>query len=315
MNISERFKGCILGGAIGDAYGSAYENIPKEENSENTYYLFGKPKVEVPKWRITDDTQLTLATCEAIIENESLNAEIFAEKYLEYFKSRKITGIGASTLKALQELEVGGHWSLVGRKGEYGAGNGCAMRIAPLGFESNITRDIIKDVSNITHQNDEAYVGALSVVIAIQSIINETWTGKENLLQIIVDKIPDTRVRDRLIEIDNLKCDLKQVGKLGNDGYVVNSIPLAIAFASRVNEIGLTEMYKQIIELGGDTDTNCSIAGQIAGTLIGIENIPTELMNKLKELNDFAWINGIVNKYVETKTGHNTKSIRFADRQ
>ena len=174
----------------------------------------------------------------------------------------------------MQELEVGGHWSLVGRKGEYGAGNGSAMRVAPLGFESNITRDIIKDVSNITHQNDEAYVGALSVVIAIQSIINETWTGKENLLQIIIDKIPDTRVRDRLIEIDNLKCDLKQVGKLGNDGYVVNSIPLAIAFASKVNEIGLTEMYKQIIKLGGDTDTNCSIAGQIAGTLIGIENIP-----------------------------------------
>ena len=305
MTISERFKGCILGGAIGDAYGSAYENIPKEENSENTYYLFGKPQVETPKWRITDDTQLTLATCEAIIENESLNAEVFAKKYLEYFKSRKITGIGASTLKALQELEVGGHWSLVGRKGEYGAGNGSAMRIAPLGFESNITRKVIKDVCNITHQNDEAYIGALSVVIAIQSILNETWTGKENLLQIIIDKIPDTRVRDRLIEIDNLKCDLKQVGKLGNDGYVVNSIPLAIAFASKVNEIGLTEMYKQIIELGGDTDTNCSIAGQIAGTLIGIENIPTELMNKLKELNDFAWINGIVNKYVETKTGHN----------
>ena len=78
MNISERFKGCILGGAIGDAYGSAYENISKEDDSENTYYLFGKPKVEIPKWRITDDTQLTLATCEAIIENESLNPEIFA---------------------------------------------------------------------------------------------------------------------------------------------------------------------------------------------------------------------------------------------
>ncbi|MCC1485642.1 ADP-ribosylglycohydrolase family protein [Winogradskyella immobilis] len=301
MKISERFKGCILGGAIGDAYGSSYENITKEDNSENTYYLFGKPKVKIPKWRITDDTQLTLATCEAIIENESLNAEVFAEKYLEYFKSRKITGIGASTLKALQELEVGGHWSLVGRKGEYGAGNGSAMRIAPLGFETNITRDLIKDVCNITHQNDEAYIGALSVIIAIQSILNETWTGKENLIKIITDQLPDTRVRDRLIEIDNLKCDLKQVGELGNDGYVVNSIPLAIAFASKVNEIGLTDMYKQIIELGGDTDTNCSIAGQIAGTLIGIQNIPIELTNKLKELNDFAWINGIVDKYVENK--------------
>ena len=301
MNISERFRGCILGGAIGDAYGSAYENISKEDNSETTYYPFGKPEIKVAEWRITDDTQLTLATCEAITENETFDVKFFADKYLDFYKSKKITGIGASTLKAMQELEVGGHWSLVGRKGEYAAGNGAAMRITPLGFESNFTRSVIKDICNITHQNDEAYVGSLSVVIAIQSIINETWTGEENLLQIIINQIPDTRVRDRLIEIDNLKCDLIEVGKLGNDGYVVNSVPLAIAFASKVNEIGLSKMYKQIIELGGDTDTNCSIAGQIAGTLIGVRDIPNDLIDKLKELNEYSWINTTIEKYINKK--------------
>lgn len=301
MNISESFKGCIIGGAIGDAYGSAYENIPKKDNSETMYYPFGKPEIIIPEWKITDDTQLTLATCEVITENEVLNAKFFADKYLDFYKSRKITGIGASTLKAMQELGVGGHWSLVGRKGEYAAGNGAAMRIAPLGFESNISRNDIKDICNITHQNDEAYVGSLSIIIAIQSILNKTWTGKENLLQIIINEIPDTRVRDRLIEIDNLKCDLKKVGKLGNDGYVVNSVPLAIAYASKVNEIGLSEMYKQIIELGGDTDTNCSIAGQISGTLIGIKNIPNVLIDKLKTLNEYNWINTTVENYINKK--------------
>lgn len=301
MNISERFRGCILGGAIGDAYGSGYENISKEDNLVSTYYPFGKPDVKNPEWRITDDTQLTLATCEAIIENKILDAKFFAEKYLEYYKLRRITGIGASTLKALRELEVGGHWSLVGRKGEYGAGNGASMRIAPLGFEFNIERNLIKDICNITHQNDEAYVGSLSVVIAIQSVINETWTGKENLLQIIIEQLPDSRVRDRFVEIDSLKCDLSKIGQLGNDGYVVNSVPLAIAFASRVNEIGLSNMYKQIVEIGGDTDTNCSIAGQIAGTLIGIDNIPKDLINKLKVLDEFNWINMIVEKYLKKK--------------
>jgi len=301
MNISERFKGCIFGGAIGDAYGSAYENIPKQDNSETIYYPFGKPEIKIPEWQITDDTQLTLATCEAIIECKTFDADFFAKKYLDFYKSRKITGIGASTLKAMQELEVGGHWSQVGRKGEYAAGNGAAMRIAPLGFESNITRSIIKDICNITHQNDEAYVGALCIIIAIQSTLNETWTGEENLLQLIIDQIPDTKVRDRLIEIDKLKCDLTKVGKLGNNGYVVNSVPLAIAFASKVNEIGLTEMYKQIIEIGGDTDTNCSIAGQIAGTLIGIKNIPNELVDKLKELNEYNWINATIEKYDKSK--------------
>lgn len=301
MNISDRFIGCILGGAIGDAYGSAYENIPKEDNSETAYYPFGKPKIKIPEWRITDDTQLTLATCETMTENEILDAKFFADKYLDFYKSRKITGIGASTLKAMQELEVGGHWSLVGRKGEFGAGNGAAMRIAPLGFEPNISRSIIRDICNITHQNDEAYAGSLSIVIAIQSIINKTWTGKENLLQIIINEIPDTRVRDRLIEIDKTDCDLSKVGKFGNDGYVVNSVPLAIAFASQVNSIGLNQMYKQIIELGGDTDTNCSIAGQIAGTLIGIKSIPDELIDKLKGLKEYNWIYETINNFIKNK--------------
>lgn len=301
MNISDRFIGCILGGAIGDAYGSAYENITKKNNSDTTYYPFGKPKIEIPEWRITDDTQLTLATCETISENEILDAKFFADKYLDFYKSRKITGIGASTLKAMQELEVGGHWNLVGRKGEFAAGNGAAMRIAPLGFELNISRNTIKNICNITHQNDEAYVGALSIIIAIQAIINKTWTGKENLLQIIINEIPDTRVRDRLIEIDNINCDLSKVGKFGNDGYVVNSVPLAIAFASKVNDIGLSKMFEQIIEIGGDTDTNCSIAGQIAGTLIGTKNIPNELIDKLKDLNEYEWIIKTINKFIENK--------------
>jgi len=301
MKISECFRGCIIGGAIGDAYGSAYENIPKKDKSKTTFYPFGKPDIKTPEWQITDDTQLTLATCEVITENEVVEAKYFASKYLDYYKSRKIRGIGASTLKAMQELEVGGHWSLVGRKGEYAAGNGAAMRIAPLSFESSISRSDIKDICNITHKNDEAYVGSLSIVVAIQSIINKTWTGKENLLQIIIDEIPDTKVRDRLIEIDNLNCDLTKVGKLGRDGYVVNSVPLAIAFASKVSEIGLSEMYKQIIKIGGDTDTNCSIAGQISGALIGINNIPDDLIEKLKKLKEYSWIIATIDKYLVKK--------------
>ncbi len=301
MKISERFKGCILGGAIGDACGSAFENVQSEYNSETTFFPFGKPQNITPEWRLTDDTQLTLATCEALIENETIHAKFFADKYLELFKSRKITGIGASTLKALQELEVGGHWGLVGRKGEYGAGNGASMRIAPLGFEPDIDRQLIKDICNITHKNDEAYVGSLCVIIAIRSAINGTWTGKENLLPIIIKQIPDTRVRDRLIEINDLNCDLTKVGELGSDGYVVNSVPLAISFASKVEELGLTNMYKQIIELGGDTDTNCSIAGQIAGTLIGIENIPNDLIHKLKVVHEYNWMNLTIEKYLTKK--------------
>jgi ADP-ribosylglycohydrolase len=39
MHIRERFEGCILGGAIGDAFGSSYEN---QNYLENIYSFYNR---------------------------------------------------------------------------------------------------------------------------------------------------------------------------------------------------------------------------------------------------------------------------------
>ncbi|MTB53974.1 ADP-ribosylglycohydrolase family protein [Lewinella sp. W8] len=296
MTKAERFTGCIIGGAIGDAFGSGYENAVNTE--EDAFYLFGKPEDVEPKWRITDDTQLTLATIEAMINDKKVNPELIANQFLKYYKQGKLSGLGASTLKALRELNFGGHWSQVGRVGEYAAGNGAAMRIAPLAFREGLTNSELRDVCIITHNNDEAYIGARSVVISIREILNGNWDGRGNLMDLVINQIPDTRVRDRFIEIKDI-TSLHEIGRMGNDGYVVNSVPLAIAAANRVREIGIEGMYFQLIEIGGDTDTNCAIAGQIAGTLIGLKGIPENLMTKLKALGEYEWIERMINTLVE----------------
>ena len=92
---------------------------------------------------------------------------------------------------------------------------------------------------------------------------------------------------------------LEEIGQIGNDGYVVNSVPLAIAAANKVREIGIEEMYLQLIKIGGDTDTNCSIAGQIAGALIGRNEIPEKLVNNLKDLSEYDWIETTINKLIK----------------
>lgn len=296
MTKAERFKGCIIGGAIGDAWGSGFEHQFAEE--EDTIYLVGSRDVKIPIWGITDDTQLTLATVEALIKDEKANPELIASQFLKYYQERKLRGIGSSTLKSLKELNVGGHWSQVGRRGEYAAGNGAAMRIAPIGFKEDIENSQIRDICIITHNNDEAYIGARTVIIAIREILKGNWIGETNLIKLIIEQIPDTRVRDRLIEIQDIKS-LEEIGEKGKDGYVVNSVPLAIAAANKVKEIGIEKMYSKLIEIGGDTDTNCSIAGQIAGTLIGLEGIPLKLRMKLEELNEYEWIEMTISSLIK----------------
>ena len=297
MTKAQRFEGCIIGGAIGDAYGSYFENIVQEEQNA-VFYLFDKPEKQESVWQITDDTQLTLATCDAIVEDKRLNPSTFAKHYLRLFQARKLSGLGSSTLKALQELNVGGHWSQVGRRGEFAAGNGAAMRIAPLAFCENISKSQIRDICSITHNNDEAYVGAYSIIVALKVILNGDWTGSENLIDIVVDQIQDTRVRDRLIEIRSIK-DLQTIGELRNSGYVVDSVPLAIAAANMINRLSIEEIFEQLIEIGGDTDTNCSMTGQIIGTLVGKDNFPKNYLNKLENLNDYQWIEKTIHKFIK----------------
>ena len=65
------------------------------------------------EWRISDDTQLTLATCESIIELDgSISPEHIAGRFVQWFRERRITGMGSSTLKALRDLDAGLHWAL-----------------------------------------------------------------------------------------------------------------------------------------------------------------------------------------------------------
>ncbi len=300
--ITEKFEACILGGAIGDAWGSSYENeINKDQSS--TFYL-SLPEKKDRSWSFTDDTGLTLATCEALCENEMLDPAILSNWFLRYYHQKRLPGLGASTLKAIRELEMGGHWSQVGRSGEYAAGNGAAMRIAPLAFFKNVTREQIKNCCIITHKNDEAYIGALAIVLSIRAILDNEWNGNNNLFDIIIPQLPDTNVRDRLIQINSLRnSSIADISKLGNNGYVVNSVPFSLFAASQVNKIGLADMFQSIIDSGGDTDTNASIAGQIAGTLIGLENFPTSLLEKLKTINGYNWLIETIRK-TKAKLNH-----------
>lgn len=283
MHITDRFKGCIIGGAIGDAWGSAWE-FNNQMDDQTTWYWGKKPEQD-RSWKLTDDTQLTLATCEILGMHRKIEPAVLAAHFLLYYKQGRLSGVGASTLKALRDLEAGIPWQYAGRIGEYAAGNGAAMRIAPLAF-CDISREGIYDVCRITHHHTEAYAGALAVVLAIRAIIEEkeVWTA-------LIDHLPDTLVRDRIIEIE--RCNsITAAAALGNNGYVVNSVPLAIFAAT--NESDMEQMYIELIKAGGDTDTNASIAGQIRGAQLGIDQIPGALYRKLQILPEYEWIQRIL---------------------
>lgn len=130
---------------------------------------------------------------------------------------------------------------------------------------------MIRDVCRITHHNDEAYAGALAVVIAIRSILAGDWAPDKTFLATVAESIPDSAVRDRAMELRSLRISPTAVAsRFGGSGWVVDTVPLALYCAQFVVEQPLEAVIPQAIEVGGDTDTIASITGQVAGTAAGI---------------------------------------------
>ncbi|MGE5507011.1 MAG: ADP-ribosylglycohydrolase family protein [Chitinophagales bacterium] len=77
--------------------------------------------------RITDDTQLTMWLAESLLECEGLNPDDVARR----FCAQPIRGIGIATAEFVDRYRRGLRWTDAGVKS---AGNGVAMRSAPVGL-------------------------------------------------------------------------------------------------------------------------------------------------------------------------------------
>ena len=103
-------------------------------------------------------------------------------------------------------------------------------------------------------------------------------------------ELPDSRVKDRLLSIQ--ESSLTTIEEIGiyfgasaASAYVVDSVPLSLFAAQQIHQLDFKSILTSLIKVGGDTDTNCSMTGQLLGTLGGIEIIPNEWMHKYEQLN------------------------------
>lgn len=284
VTLKDRVIGCLLGGALGNAWGGPWEGKA------------GPVPFEIPTRPVfSDDTQFTLATCESIIDKRGVDPENLASHFVHWFRARRIRGMGSSTLKAMRDLAAGTHWALAGARGEFAAGSGAAMRVAPLAFVLDPLdaqdRVKIRDVCRITHHNDEAYVGALAVLLAMRSVITGTWSQERGFLAAAFGGLPDSAVRDRIHELLALQVSPSEIGHdFGASGHVVDTVPLALYCAQSIACESLEMVLTRTIAVGGDTDTIGSITGQLAGAAVGLGGVPEALVAHIESSEELVSI-------------------------
>lgn len=270
--LKERVLGCLYGGIVGDSFGNSSESVRRAG----------------PLASVTDDTQLTFATCEGVVRHRAVAAPTIAEVYREWFDGHALSGLGAATLQALRGLSAGGHWALVGRQGEYAAGNGAAMRVGPLGFlldpRSVEHRHLLSDIVRITHRNEEAYCAALAVVAGIRHALT---TPATEFLHAVVDCLPDSVTRDYLDELAHLgSANVPQLAaRFGTSGFAPETVVISIgAFLSTTDPALFVSSLEAVVDASDDADTIGHLFGQFFGARFGRRAIPHGLLGRVPQI-------------------------------
>lgn len=106
-----RFKGCILGGAVGDALGYPIEFMSEEE----IFSIYGKDGITVYNLNngvaeISDDTQMTLFTIDGLILSDNDDeVESIRKCYIDWANTQigdAYLGIDGINKKFLEKLEL-----------------------------------------------------------------------------------------------------------------------------------------------------------------------------------------------------------------
>lgn len=298
-----RFIGALLGGAMGDALGRPCEGMHPQRIHERYGRLTGYHKwsgwTDGPIGTITDDTLMTMCVAECLTANGFLDPEDLARRFVAWLPIGR--GKGKSTTAAVTRLREGVPWYL---SGEDSAGNGAAMRSAPVGlvyWNNAFQRRTAATLTALpTHRQPMAVAGAVAMAAATAWLLTRrpgVWSSDEFIAAVqaaIVGLEPGplperrnpssfTTLYDRLGEIPTLLVREPDdaFAQLYNGAYVLESVPAALyCFLRSPDDVEKTLLLA--VHAGHDADTVAAMAGTLGGALGGVEVLPPRLLPELE---------------------------------
>lgn len=227
----------MIGAVAGDIIGSIYEwSLTKNYNFE----LFNR------KSCFTDDTVLTIATAEALLEKGTeANRKDFSRAYMKWGRKYPHAGYGGRFREWLRY----GDPSIVIDS----FGNGSAMRVSPVAWVSDdidIVLKLAQESAAITHSHPEGIKGAQAVAAAIY--MARYGENKESI-RLNLERMFGYDLSRKIIDIKatytfNVTCQ--------------GSVPEAIIAFLEANSY--EDAVRLAVSLGGDTDTQACMAGSMA---------------------------------------------------
>jgi len=272
-----RIIGSLLAAAVGDALGAANEGrrpwqiVPLTEP---------RPHHGMPAGTVTDDTELSLAHAESLLDRGGLVPEDLAVRFLD--RGWRMVGGGRATREALSRLAAGVPWWQAGTPS---AGNGAAMRAHPAGLflaEAERVREVAFFQGLITHRDRSALAGAIVVALLAGALARGARPVPE-LLSWLKEAISGLEVplESRLYPgwrytlAEALDLVPEYIGRpqdafrrFGLGAFVLETLPSALALFFTYPNDPKTALLTAA-NAGFDSDTLASLVGSFLGAHLG----------------------------------------------
>lgn len=295
--------GTLLGGAVGDAIGAPFEglwadSIPSADSLAAAFHEYHG----YPNGQYTDDTQLTLATIQSIVEQDDIIVADVARQIVELWRHYSVIGPGGACTQAAERyLATGDHRNMGAPVGQ--AGNGTAMRTAALGlwFDSDESLiSVVADVSRITHQDSRSVAGGVAIAMAAKQLSSASDINPQTFCRSLADACRDinSEMADLLQQLPKHLNDEGVMDFIAHAGQrspefekpIITPFVIPTVLASIYSILTCPDSWLGAVtfavRLGGDVDTLGAIVGALAGARHGIDSIPQNLIDCLQDSRD-----------------------------
>ena len=292
MNQRERFRGCLLGLAVGDAVGTTLEFCPRG-SFEPLIDMVGGGPFELRPGQWTDDTSMALCLATSLIECDGFDAQDQMERYCRWADEGYLSStgmcfdIGSTVKSALQRFRQKGD-PFAGLSHPHSAGNGCIMRLAPIPMfffpDSDAAEQFAAESSKTTHGAEEC----LDASRLLARIIIRALLGKPKDKVALADSESFVGSQ-KIVAIAQGDYQRKTESEIRGSGYVVESLEAAMWCFLRTDNF--KDAVLRAANLGDDADTTAAVCGQVAGAYYGESDIPSDWLEKLnmhQEIRDLA---------------------------
>ena len=288
----DRFRGCLLGLAAGDALGTTLE-FKSPGTFEPIDDMVGSGPFGLKPGQWTDDTSMALCLATSLLESGGFDATDQMQRYVRWWREGYLSStgrcfdIGNTVRSALSRFDRDGD-PYAGSTDPHSAGNGSLMRLAPVAMyfaaDHEEAADMAAASSRTTHAAREAVDACRYFATLLVGALN--GDDKETLLS------PNYWPAWREQEPEPLTAKVARIAEgslrernppdIKGTGYVVDALEAALwAFH---NSDDFREGALLAVNLGDDADTTGAIYGQVAGAYYGSEGIPAAWRGKLTML-------------------------------